>query len=575
MTGHDPPGQIASDQSEENHYVMISDTHLADRLSNVSDTQAFLTEDVPSIDPDVLILAGDVFEFWWRGMSSTLLEVNQVTSQLRALHDAGTRVVLVAGNHDRRLYTIGTGMGEDAPDPPWEVGNEFYFESGGRQFVANHGDDADPKHTNMVSTLLCLPEDAMASTLETLWKDLNSSSDAVDVGETGSTTVEPDRYGWEAVALGETYDDPVVVTSPAGAGGDAPVRPQVRNLAAEGAGRADRFGLRLESWDDGVGVHSQPTTAVQYAVFERGQHVLESSTDVAVDRTTAGDEWVTVTFEEPFGSTPVVLADVQTPDTDSRPLWDTTPAAARVRNVSATGFEVRVDTPAGEGPTTREVGYAATDSGLVGTADGLIESISADTSGNQFQSVQFSRQFDRSPTVLAGLQSARNEGVVVPRLASVDAAGVELTLQGENREPLASAEDVGYLALGPGTITALDSSVSGESVGTDATAEWQSILAESPVLSPEAMPEYPSPLAGTGPGVGTHDTITTRMLDLFPDRFVLFGHTHTPDLGERHANAGAWTGRSNSIENNYVEIVDGDVTVWNWSPDGSEILYEE
>ena len=562
-------------QSGNEHYVVASDIHAGSPYSNANTFYDFLQTEVPALDPDALILAGDIFEFWFRGMSSTLLEHTHISSALEEFHASGTDVTLVAGNHDRRLFTVGAGLGEEAPDAPWQIGNAYEFESGGRQFVANHGDDGDPLQINALSNLLCVTDDNLGSLMTNIYGWWTSDENETQVGETGTASVDTFRYGWNAVATETTYEDPVVVTSPAEANGDAPVYPQVRNLESDGsAAGTDQFGLRLESWDADVGIHSQPPADVQYAVFERGQHVIAGNTNVVVERTTADDEWTSVTFDAGFGSTPVVMANVQTPDTDSRPLWQTTPAIARVRNVSASGFEVRVETPEGEPVTEREVGFVATEEGLTGSLDGLIESVSADASGDSVQSVQFSREFEDTPTVLAGLQTAESDRPAIPEVEHLDTGGVELTLEGEDGTAVSSGESVSYLALGPGTIT----SKSTTAASTDTAAireEWQNIVESSDVLPTEEMPDTPPGLPLEEGQVSAQATTTENLLDLFPDRFVVFGHTHVPDLGERHVNSGSWTERTSSINNTFVEIVDGAVTVWDWSPSGKEVLYEE
>lgn len=563
---------VYADDSNE-HYIVASDTHLGSPYAHTEDFRTFLTEDLPDIDPDALVLAGDIWEFWFRGMSSTILEYNWLPSQLLDLQDNGTDVTIVAGNHDRRLYHIGDSLGDDAPGAPWQIGNEYYFESGDREFVANHGDDGDPLQMDPLSNLLCVTDDNLGMLLVDLHDWLLGDDDSEEVGETGTTTVETTRYGWHGVTLADSYDDPVVVTSPAGSNGDAPIHPQVRNLADDGG---DRFGIRLESWDADVSVQGQPAEQVQYAVVERGEHVLASSTEVVADATTADGEWHTVTFPSEFASTPIVLADVQTPDAQARPLWNTTPAIARVRNVSPSGFDVRVETPEGERVSEREVGFVATEPGLVGAEDGLIESFTTTDVDGDVRSVSFSREFEEDPTVIASLQTAASDRPAIPRIEQLDARGVDISLQGENGTAVNAGESVSYLALGTGRITALDTTAaSSAAFEASLESEWQRIVESSDVLSWDQVPDTPPGMAGSGRHVSTTSTTTSNLLDIFPDRFVVFGHTHSPDLGERHVNSGSWTGRSSSLQRTYVEIDAGEVTVWDWEPDGREVLYTE
>ena len=70
-------GAVTADPDDD-HYVIASDTHLGSPFANLSDFEQFLSQDVPVLDPDVLVMAGDCFEMWFRGMSSTLLEYSNV-----------------------------------------------------------------------------------------------------------------------------------------------------------------------------------------------------------------------------------------------------------------------------------------------------------------------------------------------------------------------------------------------------------------------------------------------------------------------------------------------------------------
>ena len=511
-------GAVTADPASE-HYVIASDTHLGSPFANDADFQAFLTTEVPAIDPDTLVMAGDCFEMWFRGMSSALLEYSSVADQFQTLEQNGTDVTLVAGNHDRRLVSVGEGL-DDPPGSPWEIGEEFFFQSGGTEFVAVHGDGPDPIQVDPVSETLCRQTDLIGSVLAALvgwWDGLEPWAHAA---ETGSVTVTD---GSRRVPLEGSYDDPVVVTA---GSADGPVT----------AGRvgADSVELRAPAADADVG----------YAVFESGRHVLGSSTAVEAGRTVASGGWQTVSFAEPFDSTPVVLADVQTAGRtragrDIRfgrlPRRSDTPAL-RVRNVTELGFEVRVR-------GTAEVGFAAVEPGDIsvrgrhGVAD--VGAVTPD-------SPSFGRVFAETPTLFS------NAGVV------------------------SDPGSTGYVALtgdGPLYVSA-STALSTPDAEAMLRSEWEQRV-DAAGIDPDAVPEQPPGMAGLEPTSADDGSIRETLLDTY-EEFVIYGHTHMPGLGERYANSGSWTGRSpdSEPENTFIEIQDGAVTVWDWSPDGKSVLYE-
>jgi predicted phosphodiesterase len=516
-------GAVTADPDDD-HFVVASDAHLGSPFSNPSDFEEFLTVDVPAIDPDVLVIAGDCFEMWFRGMSSALLEYSDVASYFETLQETGTDVALVAGNHDRRLVTIGEGL-DDPPGSPWEIGEEFFFQSGGQEFVAVHGDGPDPIQIDPVSEALCTQTDFIGSILASLidwWEALEPWG---QVGETDSVVVT-DRS--RTVSLGAAYDDPVVLT--AGQSGDRPVQASV--------------GSSLRSETDSLELRVGPDTEVQYAVFESGRHVLGTGTSLEAGRTTTGNGWQTVSFTEPFDTPPVVLVDSQSRGLRAgrrgrvRSRRYRTGGAPQIRNVTELGFDVRLD-----GPGT--VGFAAVEPGRI-TAGGR-RGVAGVGATEEVRARSFGRAVADTASVLTTPQTASADG------------------------PL------GYLALtGEGPLHASESSTV---VTADAEellqSEWQQRLDAADVEPTAALPDRPPGMAGLEPAAADDESVKDKLLDKY-DEFVVFGHTHMPGLGDRYANSGSWTSRSpDSVpENTFLEIQSGDVTVWDWSSGENDPLYE-
>lgn len=559
-------GPTVSAAGSADHYLVVSDSHLGDRYANGEAFRQFLDEEVPAIDPDMLILAGDIYELQYRGLSSVLLEENGIATRLRDLQDSGTSVRLVAGNHDRRLVSIGRGMGEDAPDLPWVVGDEFHFESGDTSFVAAHGDGADPGHVDILNEWLCLLPDDLALQLEQF-----VSGGPPTVGESGAVAVS--THETTTVPLERTYDTPVVLTSPVTATDETPVQPRVETDAAGTVSPAtDRFDLRLATW---TGDHRGQET-VHYVVFEAGRHVLGLDATVEAGRTVADGAFQQVTFQSAFDRTPMVLASVQTtrPATDTQSGratrfsglsdWRVSPAVPAVRSVTPEGFEVRLRGRDTAAPTPRTVGFLAVD-----VAEAMAGAVTAAQAGDGWRSHRFGRTFFADPAVLATRQDGQP---VLPRQRDLDGTGVDLLFHHLDGTVASDAGKLAHLAVPGGyTFVAETSSIAPtetESVETVLEGAW----ADPPAVEGG---DDGRPVTEPADHQFTIQTITDGMLDIYPDRFVVFGHTHTPALGDRHVNAGAWTERTTSIENTYVEIDGGDVTVWDYSPAGREQLLSD
>jgi UDP-2,3-diacylglucosamine pyrophosphatase LpxH len=588
-------GPVTADSDDE-HYVVASDFHWGSPFASESKSVQFLEEEVPVLDPDVLVLAGDIYEMWWRGMTSSALDIGRGSARIEEIHESGTDVVLVAGNHDRWLLRVGQDASDQiAPGEPWEIGEEFYFESGGTEYVAVHGDEGDNIIRDPLSEWLCQQTDAFGTFLLELYEFI---SDIGILGEVGSTTVR--GGGWQSASLAHQYDDPVVVPGPLATHGL--VRPRVRTKS--GPAGAGSFGLRLDAWGD-----ASPTAeTVDYLAFERGHHVFGTDTTATVDRVTADGEWQPVTFAAPFAEPPAVFAAVQGRDSPESP--DSGPADARraeadrrarpgadgerldadarvrsedpsdaaggpvavqVRNVTGMGFELRL--AAESEALAHDVGFVAIERGTATLGDGLVEvGVPGTTQGGSL-SVEFDSPLDTADQVLAGPQTATG-GPALTRHSGLSDGETSVSVVAGDGTP--AAETVGYLAARDvGPIVASSSTAVESDPDTVLQQEWEALLASDHVVSPDDQPPE-SPTAGLlDPRYVGQQSTRSTLLDMF-EEFVVFGHTHRPELGDRYVNSGSWTARSPSSvpQNTYVEIDPDEITVWNWSPEGSEKLYQ-
>lgn len=138
--------------------VIVSDTHLGWEESNKEEFKRFLETEANSLDK--FIMAGDFFEFWRRGIEPAMAENGDILSRLNEMHDSGTEVVYVAGNHDWRFIT------SDIAPEPWTIEEEHVFGSGEREFRVVHGHQYDPANSNdFTNRRLCLSTDSTGGAL--------------------------------------------------------------------------------------------------------------------------------------------------------------------------------------------------------------------------------------------------------------------------------------------------------------------------------------------------------------------------------------------------------------------------
>jgi UDP-2,3-diacylglucosamine pyrophosphatase LpxH len=572
----------ASAATDYSHVVCASDSHLGAPKANDDAFLQFVNDDLPSIAPDLFVLNGDVVEMWTRGISSSLLQYNDFTTHLEDLEASGIDVVLTAGNHDWRLLEVGRSDYDAATlSSPWGVVSEFQFTSGGREFVAVHGHQGDPLQEQPMMELLCLGSDDFGKAIWDFYQDKNNWSDAKSglVGEVGALSVSADGGSFESASFTNSLDDPVVVTSPASYDGSQPVHPRVRSVSGSG------FEVTLEEWQYLDGGHV--TEDVYYLGLAVGTHTLPDGTTVEVGRVKTDHTWSSVELTAGFDATPAVFTESQTYNTNNL-AGGSEPIVTRTRNAGPGGFEVRVqEEEAGDDHATETIGYVAVEPGT-GTNDGtpFEAGVTPDTVTDDTHTVWFDTDFASAPACVADLQSYDGPDPAALRFTYLDQYGVDLFVEEEassDDETSHTSERVSYLAFEStgGVYSAHTTTHSNwwDWVTQDAYDAWDGFTSDSDIIS-DVVTGDPSMMAGLeSKGAATDGVVTSNLLDQY-SRYVVFGHTHVPDKGDRYVNSGAWTDRggasldgSDSETNTFVEIVDGDVSVKSWSSTGTTTLY--
>lgn len=154
------------------HVIVASDTHIGWERSNDDDFKDFINNGVRDINPDKLILAGDIMEMWRRGISSILVERSDVLQDIQRLHEDGVDVIPLAGNHDWR-FIESDAEGSIISEEPWQFQAEYRFSSGDEDFVVVHGHQGDPfNDSSPQNEGLCLTDDETSSTINGIYQTI-------------------------------------------------------------------------------------------------------------------------------------------------------------------------------------------------------------------------------------------------------------------------------------------------------------------------------------------------------------------------------------------------------------------
>ncbi|WP_458204512.1 hypothetical protein [Haladaptatus sp. NG-SE-30] len=251
------------------------------------------------------------------------------------------------------------------------------------------------------------------------------------------TQNQPDRDVWHQVDSDDQRTR-IVIAQPLSFNGGQPAHVRLRNVV-----NGD-FEFKLEEWDYLDGSHVSETFH-SLAVEPTEQTVqLEDGTTYRVK---AGTAAVDHTFESVslgnfFGTeTPVVLSQAQTfngPD----------PIVTRLRNVSSSSFEVRVQEEEAKGwHTTQTVGYIALQQGT-GELDGRpFEVQRTDTViDDNWTSLTFDQQYEQ-PQFVADMQTFNGPDTATLRYRDLTSTGVEVKVEEEqsaDTETSHTNERIGY-----------------------------------------------------------------------------------------------------------------------------------
>ena len=293
--------------------------------------------------------------------------------------------------------------------------------------------------------------------------------------EAGKITIQqPNRTTWVTVNLTQTFTQPVVVVSPPTYNGSQPTTVRVRNVGSSS------FEVQIDEWEYLDGWHV--SEELNYLVVEAGNSTL-AGLAVEAGRLSVDENFKAQSFAQSFPSSPVVLAQCASDNESSA-------VATRLRNVTANGFEVRLqeEEAANGAHADEELHYIALSPGTGNETDWQAEVASLGTSfTDQWRTIDFLSS-PTDPLFFAAMQSYRGSDPAALRYRALDGTRAEVKVEEEqsrDSEVAHTQEAIGYLVL----------SDQGSSSANSAASRTSTASPASELAAPEpGLRLYPNPV---------------------------------------------------------------------------------
>jgi hypothetical protein len=266
-------------------------------------------------------------------------------------------------------------------------------------------------------------------------------------GEVGKVTVNQSSGAqWHTVNLTNTYSNPVVIFQPPSYNGGHPSTIRLRNVLSSS------FEFQIDEWDYLDGGHT--TETMSYIVMDAGVFELHDGTRVEVSTLQVDQSFTPVTFSQTFPLTPMVLSQSQT-------VNDPTAIITRQRNVSLSGFEVRLQEQEAndQAHAFETVGYIAIEPTVGLSGDMAFEAqLTPDTVTHNWTTIGFLQNYS-DPVFIAGVGSTDGGDTVALRYRNLEAASVQVFMEEEksrDTETNHTTEVAAYLVFDrPGSLNDL------------------------------------------------------------------------------------------------------------------------
>lgn len=270
------------------------------------------------------------------------------------------------------------------------------------------------------------------------------------IGQAGVVSVSQSSSSqWHSVSFDAAIANAAVVMGPITQNDGAPATTRLRNVTDTG------FEFQIDEWNYLDGVHGQES--IGWLAMSDGTHQLASGQSVVAGTQSVGRSFTQVSYGETLGEA-LVFAQVAS-------INDADAVTSRLRNVDATGFDLRIQEEQALGPHVAEtVSWIAMETGL-GSALEVV--LTGDVLGDSTSAFDFTTSFASAPVLLADMQSNDGPDAATVRMSALDSDGVSLFVEEEQSGDLEqdhTNEIAGYAAMAQGLIYA---SSNGVPVATD------------------------------------------------------------------------------------------------------------
>lgn len=263
-------------------------------------------------------------------------------------------------------------------------------------------------------------------------------------GEIQYGKVQIDNNNLNPVFFKTPYDAaPVIILgAPTRANFNTLIVPRVKLVSSK-----TRMDLQLVPWNYQTNISFNKDESLPYFVLPEGEHDL-GGLSAKAGKSNATENWTKVTFDTPFETQPIVFVD------QILPLM-TYPTSLRVRNVTTTGFEMKLMKEASitaKLPANNQISYLAIEQG-VGSIEGktLIVGKTPDNHvGASYKRIDYSENIP-NPVFIAQMQTCNDDQVLAALRYTVVNENFANVLKERERSSGSTStaeETVGWLVVG-------------------------------------------------------------------------------------------------------------------------------
>ena len=248
---------------------------------------------------------------------------------------------------------------------------------------------------------------------------------------------QADASTFYTVPLASGLSNPIVVMGPPSFAGAQPTNIRVNNVTAS------NFQYQLDEWDYLDGSHITENTG--WLALDAGSTTI-GSLDAVAGTVNINQNWTTVTFSSAFSAAPVVVAQVATRNGGQS-------VTTRIRNVTATSFQVRLQEEEGNDGThvVETVHFIAMEPGTT-TVGGTryVVGRTGNTVTDAFSTISFGTTVN-APNLVAQMQTFDGADTADLRHQNLTPTSVQIKVEEEtsaNAEVGHTTEVIGYIVVG-------------------------------------------------------------------------------------------------------------------------------